>query len=68
MAAAIESFSPALSDEWDLLARAVGASPFVRPGWVRAWAEAFGPGPPAVATVRRAGRLVAALPIFRDGK
>ncbi|MFQ5947932.1 MAG: GNAT family N-acetyltransferase, partial [Acidimicrobiia bacterium] len=32
------------------------------------WAEAFGPGPRAVATVRRAGRLVAALPIFRDGK
>ena len=33
---------PDLSARWDALAVASGASPFVRPGWLGAWADAFG--------------------------
>jgi CelD/BcsL family acetyltransferase involved in cellulose biosynthesis len=56
----------ALDDEWAALADACQASPFLYPGVVRAWATAFAPGPIELATVRRDGALVAALPVVRQ--
>lgn len=43
----------------------VGAPPFLRPGWFEAWWRAFGSGQLDIATLRRAGRLVAVLPLRR---
>jgi CelD/BcsL family acetyltransferase involved in cellulose biosynthesis len=51
--------------EWEELAERVGASPFVRPGWVSAWWEAFGSGSLAVFALRRDGRLASVLPLVR---
>src|SRR5437899_1249723 len=59
----IERSTEALDREWDDLADRVGAAPFLRPGWIRAWWRAFGSGDPGVLTVRRSGRLAAALPL-----
>lgn len=51
--------------EWDALADATAAGPFVRPGWFDAWTRAFGGGrEPRVLTERRDGRLVAVLPLM----
>lgn len=53
---------------WDELALAVGASPFLRPGWVLSWMSVFSRDTNLVlATVRRDGVLVAALPLLRRG-
>lgn len=53
-----------LKVDWDGLADAVHASPFARPGWLAAWWAAFSHGtPPVVLGVRRAGALVALLPL-----
>jgi CelD/BcsL family acetyltransferase involved in cellulose biosynthesis len=49
--------------EWDDLATATNASPFVRPGWIEAWWHAFGRGDLRVLSARRDGALVAALPV-----
>ncbi|MDP8943904.1 MAG: GNAT family N-acetyltransferase [Actinomycetota bacterium] len=54
-----------LSEEWDALADRKGASPFLRPGWIAAWWDAFGHGRLEVLAVRRAGELAAVLPIVR---
>lgn len=51
---------------WDRLARETLAVPFARPGWVTAWASAFGRRV-SVACVERDGKLVAALPVVVDG-
>ncbi|MBW3602601.1 MAG: GNAT family N-acetyltransferase [Actinobacteria bacterium] len=51
--------------DWDDLADRVGASPFLRPGWVRAWWGAFGHGGLRVAVARRDGRPVGVLPFVR---
>jgi CelD/BcsL family acetyltransferase involved in cellulose biosynthesis len=53
-----------VAEEWDELARSIGAAPFLRPGWVAAWWEAFGRGRLEIATLRR-GALVAVLPLSR---
>lgn len=55
----------ALADEWDALADACDATPFVRPGWVGAWWDAFGRGDLLVLALRRDGRLAAVLPMRR---
>ena len=55
----------ALADEWDMLAVSSGAPPFLRPGWITAWWEEFGTGRPVVVTLRRAGDLVAMVPLQR---
>lgn len=55
----------ALEKEWDALADAAAASPFLRPGWLAAWWGSFGQGAPAVLAVRRGGSLVAVLPLQR---
>jgi len=54
-----------IADEWDELASRTGASPFVRPGWIRAWWHAFGSGSLEVLAVRRQGRLAGVLPLAR---
>jgi CelD/BcsL family acetyltransferase involved in cellulose biosynthesis len=50
--------------EWERLALATNAPPFMRPGWLRCWADAFRRDL-ELATVRRAGELVAVLPVVR---
>jgi CelD/BcsL family acetyltransferase involved in cellulose biosynthesis len=54
-----------VADEWDELAIASGAPPFVRPGWVSAWWEAFGSGQLSIVLLRRDGRLAGVLPVLR---
>ena len=49
--------------EWDDLAEATGAPPFLRPGWIEAWQRAFGSGELRVLTASRAGRLAGVLPV-----
>ena len=56
-----------LAREWESLAERVTASPFLYPGFVLAWQRAFGHGPLYLATARRDGELVAALPLMRRG-
>ena len=56
---------PELRARWDALAVAAGAPPFVRPGWLGAWAHAFGRSDDLrVLTVERAGALVGVLPLL----
>jgi len=57
-----------LDREWDALAQRAHASPYLRPGWFHAWRRAFAMGAGLeVATVRRAGRLTAVLPLLHRG-
>ena len=53
-----------LHQEWAELADRVGASPFVHPGWVMAWAESRGVEVELI-HIRRGDALVAALPVVR---
>lgn len=54
-----------LAREWGSLWRSVeGASPFLSPGWLLAWAEAYAPSKVHVATLRSGGELAAVLPVF----
>jgi CelD/BcsL family acetyltransferase involved in cellulose biosynthesis len=55
----IEGIGP----EWDGLADRVSASPFLRPGWVAAWHDAFGDGPLEVLVARFDGAVAGVLPI-----
>jgi CelD/BcsL family acetyltransferase involved in cellulose biosynthesis len=51
---------------WDELADRVGASVWLRPGWISAWVDAFvGAAPLEVFVERRAGRLAGVLPMLR---
>ena len=52
-----------LVSEWDDLAERLDCSPFMRPGWISAWLEAFGAGAPRLVTVRRSGGLAGVLPM-----
>jgi CelD/BcsL family acetyltransferase involved in cellulose biosynthesis len=56
-----------LAAEWDGLCDRTGAEPFLRPGWFRAWGDAFAPGAVRVITIRRDGRLVGAAPVIVRG-
>jgi len=53
----------ALEREWEELAGRVGADPFMRPGWISAWWNAFGSGALRLVGVRRDGRLSALAPL-----
>jgi CelD/BcsL family acetyltransferase involved in cellulose biosynthesis len=58
-----------LQDEWDELAVATGASPWVRPGWIVPWWREMGRGDPLVQVLRsRAGDLRALLPLQARGR
>jgi CelD/BcsL family acetyltransferase involved in cellulose biosynthesis/LmbE family N-acetylglucosaminyl deacetylase len=62
---AIETPGSDVHARWEQLAVETGAAPFLRPGWVNAWTSAFGQTAALrVATVRRNGALVAALPVL----
>jgi CelD/BcsL family acetyltransferase involved in cellulose biosynthesis len=52
-----------ITAEWDRLAEATGATPFVRPGWIEAWWDAFGRGGLTVLAARRDRGLVGVLPV-----
>jgi CelD/BcsL family acetyltransferase involved in cellulose biosynthesis len=53
--------------DWDDLAGSLGASPFVRPGWIVAWADAFGQ-PVEIATAGDGGVDAIAAVIRRSGR
>ncbi len=53
-----------VESDWSALVERVGGSPFLDSGWVLAWHRAFGRGRLVVVGVRRAGRLVAVLPVL----
>lgn len=62
--AEVEGLGGGLVGEWDRLALQRGASVFARPGWLTAWAGAFGKaGALRALTVRRGGELVGVLPV-----
>ena len=62
-----EAVDDGLLVEWDALAVETRAVPFLRPGWFQAWMAAFAPGRTLRAlTVRRAGTLVALLPVLES--
>jgi CelD/BcsL family acetyltransferase involved in cellulose biosynthesis len=56
-----------IAEEWDGLADRLGASPFLRPGWISAWWAAFGEGRLQVAALHGDDRLVALAPLERVG-
>jgi CelD/BcsL family acetyltransferase involved in cellulose biosynthesis len=51
--------------EWEELADRVEASPFLHPGWIEPWQEAFGSGEPAYLVTRRDGDLTGVLALDR---
>lgn len=56
----------AIATEWERLGGALGASPFMRPGWISAWWRAFGSGTLEIITTRGTdGRLSGVLPLQR---
>lgn len=61
-----------LAHPWqDLLGRSPGASPFMRPTWLRTWWDHFGEGELYLVTFEAEGRLVGLIPlrrIARDGR
>ncbi len=64
----LQSDFDAVAAEWDALARASNAHPFARPGWIRAWAEAFAdPGALVFAVARDPAGLAALIPFSATG-
>ena len=60
-----EAALAALAPEWDALwHRVAGAAPFSSPRWLLPWWRQWGTDRPRVATLRRAGRLAAVLPLY----
>src|SRR3954447_10598883 len=58
--------SPApIAGEWDALATRLGAAPFMRPGWIEAWVDAFAPGRLTLLAARRGSDLAGVLPLQR---
>lgn len=64
----LHSITTDLEAQWEDLAAAAGASPFVRPGWVSAWAACFRNQRPRLLGVSDSSRLVAALPLVVSGR
>lgn len=54
-----------LLGEWEGLARRSNASPFLWPGWMKAWWHAFGAGRLQILTVYQNGHLAGVLPLRR---
>ena len=59
-----DSMQPLVA-EWEDLARRTKASPFLWPGWLAAWWDAFGAGQPQFFTAYENGRLTGVLPLRR---
>jgi CelD/BcsL family acetyltransferase involved in cellulose biosynthesis len=51
--------------DWDDLADRMEAAPFLRPGWIEPWQEAFCSGEPAYLVTRRDRELAGVLPLQR---
>ena len=62
---AVERRIDALEPDWDELADRTRATPFVRPGWIGAWWQAFGRGNLEILVARKDGRLCGVLPLYR---
>src|SRR5919112_3729682 len=60
-----DRIEPLLS-EWEHLAQQTKAAPFLWPGWVSAWWEAFGKGQLQIFTVYENGHLTGVLPLRRS--
>jgi CelD/BcsL family acetyltransferase involved in cellulose biosynthesis len=54
-----------LAGDWDRLADAQGAPPWLRPGWFTVYGRAFGVGAWRIHAVRRDGRLAGVVPLVR---
>jgi CelD/BcsL family acetyltransferase involved in cellulose biosynthesis len=63
--AAVHASLEAVADDWQRLADATGAAPFLRPGWFAAWWAAFGTGRPELLALRRPDGSLAALLALR---
>jgi CelD/BcsL family acetyltransferase involved in cellulose biosynthesis len=50
---------------WEQLAQSRGAAPFLHPGWMRSWWNAFGAGEQEILAAFDSGRLVGILALFR---
>jgi CelD/BcsL family acetyltransferase involved in cellulose biosynthesis len=50
--------------DWERLALALDAPPFLRPGWIRAWDDAFGSGNGEALTRMEDGELVGVAPVM----
>lgn len=57
-----------IADDWRRLAEETRAAPFLWPGWITAWLEAFGEHDLRIHTAWRAGRLVGLLPVQVAGR
>lgn len=55
----------AIEEEWEALGDRVGATPFMRPGWIGSWWRAFGRGELEIVAARTDGRLACVLPLAR---
>ena len=55
----------ALETQWEALADRVGAAPWLRPGWFRAWMGAFGEGSLACLVLRENDGVRALVPVLR---
>jgi CelD/BcsL family acetyltransferase involved in cellulose biosynthesis len=54
-----------LAADWDALADRLEAQPFMRPGWIEAWLDAFAATPCKFLATRRDGELTGVLPLVR---
>jgi CelD/BcsL family acetyltransferase involved in cellulose biosynthesis len=61
----VETRASTDDDRWESLARRSGATPFMWPGWIRAWCDAFGGGELELLTIGDQGRFEAAMPVLR---
>ena len=57
-----------LVSDWEALADATKAPPFLQPGWFELWWRAFGTGEACLVTARRGEVLVGVLPLVRRGR
>src|SRR2546421_10899173 len=57
-----------LDEEWEALADATGAPPFLHPGWIGAWTRAYADDPLTVVSTRRGNELCAVLPLLGSGR
>src|SRR4051794_33842950 len=54
-----------IAEEWDALATRLGAAPFLRPGWIEAWVDAFDARGVSVLAARRGSELAGVLALHR---
>lgn len=55
----------AVTNEWETLADRANATPFIRPGWIKAWCKYFHAGALEILTVHRDGRMIGLVPFCR---